>query len=289
MNWYWILGWLPSIFAVVGNAFVFCLICSRRKLRRAVPNLFIMSLALADLGVGLSFFPAHFICGFLFSSCVRRIAEDIAVFMIYSSTASICAMTLDRYLAIVKPFTYATVMTRRRVLYLIASSWVVPLISFFVPSFCTSLGGCSINRKVTIITWTTMFEFIPCVVLILATVKIVSSVKKYYHEFANLQFQLRYNEPSRKSVRFPKLSTARVIVTVVICFLVCYSLEFYSSICFFTKLCKFTDDLFKAVVFLIVTNSAINPIAYALLKRDIQREMRTLFFKGKQSTATSAV
>ena len=44
MNWYWILGWIPSIFAIFGNSFIIYLICTSRKLR-TVPNCFILSLA----------------------------------------------------------------------------------------------------------------------------------------------------------------------------------------------------------------------------------------------------
>lgn len=279
MNWFWILGWLSSVFAIVGNALVVCLILTRRKLRTN-PNFFIVSLAFADLGVGACYFPAQFLCDYLSLKCFKGI-YDIAVFMIFCSTASLCSMTLDRYLAIVKPFSYATVMTRRRVLYLIATSWVVPFMVYFVPSFCNSLGRCSINHEVTVIIWTSMFEFIPCVVLVIATVKIVSSVRKYYQRMENLHSQLRYNEPRRKAPRLPKLSTAHVIITVVICFLVCYSFEVCSSLCYFTKLCKITDNLLKVVFFLVATNSAMNPFAYALLKKDIQRELKALLFRTK--------
>lgn len=88
------------------------------------------------------------LCHFLPSPCLRSVADDIAVFMIYSSTTGLCMMAFDRYLAIVKSLTYTTLMTRRRALYLVASSWLVPLLAYFVPALCTRLNGCSINRKV---------------------------------------------------------------------------------------------------------------------------------------------
>ena len=285
MNWYWILGWIPSTLAIFGNSFVIYLICTRRKLR-TIPNYFILSLALADFGVGACYFPAHFICKFGPLTCHRSVADDIAVFMIYSSTTSLCTMTLDRYLAIVRPLIYTTLMTRRRALYLMAASWLVPLLAYFVPSLCASLRGCSINFKLTVIIWTSMFEFIPCVVLLLVTVKILTTAKKHSREFTRLDSQLRFNAPSHKGQQGPKLSTARVIVTVVAIFLACYSLEVYSSLCYFTKLCKITDDLVSVVFFLVVTNSAANPIAYALFKRDIKRELKSVFCK-KTLSATS--
>lgn len=286
MNWYWILGWIPSTLAILGNGFVIYLICTRRRLK-TVPNRFVLALAVADFGVGACFFPAHFMCNFFLSNCNSSIAGDIAVLMIYSSTANLCAMTIDRYVAIVRPLTYTALMTRRCADYLIAFSWFVPLTAYFAPAFCTSLHGCSINLKVTVIIWTSMFEFIPCVLLLLVTVKIISTARKHCRQLVKLDSQLRYNKPDHKGQR--TVSSARVIGTVVAIFIACYALEVYSSLCYFTKLCEATEDLNRAVFFLVVTNSAANPIAYALFKRDIKKELRNTFRLKKKSIYSSKV
>lgn len=289
MNWYWTVGWLPSMFAIFGNAFVIFLICTRRKLKTN-PNCFILSLALADFGVGACCFPVQFICNFFPSTCLGGVTEDIVVLMIYSSTTSLCTLTIDRYLAIVKPLTYTTLMTRTRVLHLIALSWLVTLMAYFVPALCTTLSGCTINQKVTVVIWTSLFEFIPCVVLFLVTVKIILTTTKHHRQLSNLDSQLRYNEPSYKCQRHRKMSTAHVIVTVVCIFLLCYSVEVYSSLCYFTSLCSVSEDLFHVVFFLVATNSAANPIAYALLKSDIQRELRNLCcIRTKSTTVTTKI
>ena len=155
-------------------------------------------------------------------------------------------------MAAVKPLTYTTFMTKRHVLYLIAFSWFVPLMAYFVPALCTSLHVCNINLKVTVVMWTTMFEFIPCVVLLLVTVKIAATARKHHQQLTRLDSQLRYNEPSHKGHRIHTTSTVCVIVAVVTIFLVCYSVEVYSSLCYFTDLCKITDDLLHVVFFLVV-------------------------------------
>ena len=85
----------------VGNALVVCLILTQTKLRTN-PNFFIVPMALAELGVGACYFPAQFLCNYLSLKFSKGI-YDIAVFMIFCSTANLCSMTLDRYLAIVKP------------------------------------------------------------------------------------------------------------------------------------------------------------------------------------------
>ena len=286
MNWYWILGWIPSTLAIFGNGFVIYLIYTRRRLH-TIANGFILSLALADLGVGACYFPANFICEFSPRACLQSVADDIAVAMIYSSTSCLCVMAIDRYLAIVRPLSYMTLMTRKRAFCLMTLSWLIPFTTYFIPGLCTSLHRCSINRNITVVIWTTMFEFIPCAVLLFITVKIISIARDHRQQTTRLDTQLRFNEPKDKSYKIHTWTPARVIITVVAIFLVCYSLEVCSSLCYFTDLCTFSDDLFNAVRFLVVTNSAGNPIAYALLKRDIKRELKEVLWEKNDANVVA--
>ena len=128
-----------------------------------------------------------------------------------------------------------------------------------------------------------MFEFIPCVLLLTVTSKIIITAKRHCRQLAKMNNQLQHNQPNHKDQK--GVSSARVIATVVAIFIACYALEVYSSLCHFTKFCELTKDLRSAVFFLVVTNSAANPIAYALYKRDIKRELRKTFCKGRSTTA----
>ena len=62
-TWFWILGWVLSILAIIGNGFTIFLVCSRRNLRTKT-NAFIFSLVVADFCVGLSVIPSLFLCDF---------------------------------------------------------------------------------------------------------------------------------------------------------------------------------------------------------------------------------
>ena len=290
-SWYWNVGWLPSLLAVVGNGFVIYLILARRVLR-TTSNRFVLSLAIADFSVGACYYPGQAICHFVLSSCNVMIRDDIAVLMIYASVCNLFAMALDHHIAITRPLHYTLLMTAKRVTFVTAAAWIIPLSFYFIPSVCASLGLFRIDFKVSVIIWTTMFEFIPCLVLLLATMQTVITSQKHSRRDTLLNMQLRHNQPNMKRLR--SASFTKVITTVVVTFLICYSVEAYSSFCHFTSLCTMNQDLYNVVRFLVIINSAINPVAYALLKRDIKKELRKMIrqkpvWKIRNSERTTSV
>ena len=58
-TWFWVLGWFLSILTMVVNGFVIFLVCSKRQLRTKT-NAFVVSLAVADFGVGIIAVPSLF-------------------------------------------------------------------------------------------------------------------------------------------------------------------------------------------------------------------------------------
>ena len=273
-SWYWVTGWLPSLLAVVGNGLVIYLILARPELR-TTNNRFLLSLAIADFCVGACFYPGHAICHFLLTSCNEMIRDDIAVLMIFSSVSNLCAMTLDRYIAIVRPLHYMSLMTARKATILTAVAWMIPLLTYFVPSVCASLGFFSIDFGISVIVWTTIFEFVPCTVLLLATTHAVVISRRHFRRDAQLNSQIRYNRPHLRRRR--SSYSATLIATVVAIFLACYAVEVYSSFCYFTEWCVMNKNLYSVVRFLVIVNSAANPITYALLKRDMRKELDKIF------------
>lgn len=290
-SWYWNVGWLPSLLAVVGNSLVIYLILSRRILRTTA-NRFVLSLAIADFSVGACFYPGQAICHFVLTSCHLAVRDDIAVLMIYASVCNLFTMTLDHYIAIIRPLRYTFLMTPRRVTVVTAAAWIIPLSVYFIPSICVSVGLFRVDFKVSVIIWSTLFEVIPCLVLLLATVQTLITSRKHSRRDRLLNTQLRHNQPNIKRPR--SASSTKVITTVVVTFLMCYAVEVYSSFCHFTSLCTMHQNLYNVVRFLVITNSAINPIAYALLKRDIKMELHKMFrqkpvWKRRSSERTTSV
>ena len=60
-TWVWVLGWFLSILTMVVDGFVIFLVCTKRQLRTKT-NAIVVSLAVADFGVGMIAVPSHFFC-----------------------------------------------------------------------------------------------------------------------------------------------------------------------------------------------------------------------------------
>ena len=125
--WSRITGWLLTAIIIIGNGLVIYLITTRPKLK-TTSNWFVLSLAVADFAFGVTYFPRLSVCRIYDEICIANviiIAYSTGVFLMCASVMNLCVLTLDHYLAIVKPMRYITFMTTKRVALLISAAWGV--------------------------------------------------------------------------------------------------------------------------------------------------------------------
>ncbi|XP_001357582.3 5-hydroxytryptamine receptor 1 [Drosophila persimilis] len=112
---------------VVGNVLVCIAVCMVRKLRRPC-NYLLVSLALSDLCVALLVMPMALLYEVLEKWNFGPLLCDIWVsFDVLCCTASIlnlCAISVDRYLAITKPLEYGVKRTPRRMMLCVMVVWL---------------------------------------------------------------------------------------------------------------------------------------------------------------------
>ncbi|XP_071441602.1 5-hydroxytryptamine receptor 1-like, partial [Hetaerina americana] len=112
---------------VVGNILVCVAVCLVRKLRRPC-NYLLVSLAVSDLCVALLVMPMALLYEVLGRWSFGPVVCDLWVsFDVLSCTASIlnlCAISVDRYLAITKPLEYGVKRTPRRMLCCVSLVWL---------------------------------------------------------------------------------------------------------------------------------------------------------------------
>ena len=272
-TWFWVLGWFLSILTMAVNGFVIFLVCSKRHLRTKT-NAFVVSLAVADFGVGMIFVPSLFFCS-LATQCTleRSVVIFLKVFIIYTSGTNLVGLVLERYIAVVKPLKYLTFMKRRRVIQMVLTSWGIPFL-FILTTMSIKLSG--IDRAGTIGGYLhLLFEVILCVYLIFF---LASMFFVIYSRDRTLSKKLQFNHVVARAKTQNKASAVKWVALITCVFLSCYGIMMRCSLLFLTgQSCN--DYHFK--ISLQVINSGINPIPYAFFKRDIQQECKRLLFRRR--------
>ncbi|KAL1449644.1 hypothetical protein WDU94_002130 [Cyamophila willieti] len=124
------------ITAILGNLLVIISVIKHRKLR-IITNYFVVSLAFADLLVALCVMPFNAIVSLTNKWYFGYFMCDVwNSFDVYFSTASIlhlCCISVDRYVAIVKPLQYPIIMNQNTVLLMLSNVWILPGIISFTP------------------------------------------------------------------------------------------------------------------------------------------------------------
>lgn len=130
-----ILG-LINIIVIVGNLLVAIAVFASAKLHTAT-NYLIVSLAVSDLLVGLAVLPYSislevlelWIFGEIW--CQAWLAVDVC--LCTASILNLCAISIDRYLAITRPVHYRSIMSNSRLKLLIFAVWALAIIICFPP------------------------------------------------------------------------------------------------------------------------------------------------------------
>ena len=269
--WFWILGWCLSILTMFGNGFIIFVVSRKRHLRTKT-NAFIVSLAVADFCVGLTAVPLLFFCE-MAGHCNWMLTYIRGLF-VYESAVNLCSLVLDRYIAIVKPLTYLTFMKRRRVIQMVSLSWAIPIaFSSFVMLF---RGFYSLNVPVVvnILSWFYIFfELILCGIVIFCFISMLRVVWSHAQSTRGLAKQLQFNH--RVSLKTSEKAAVKMMAIVIGLFLICYGIFLRCSLVLLFNDPKICYDV-QYKVPILVLNSAVNPLAYAIFKRDIKQEFKRM-------------
>ena len=276
-----VIGWPLTAVTVVGNGLVIYLITTRRKLKTTT-NWFVLSLSVADFGVGAVYFPRFSICQINSESgCLDTLVitgYSLGIFFIYGSMTNLFALTLDRYVAIVKPLRYIPVMTTRRIAQLVAAAWAVAAtlsVSFlliFLQSFTQEAQD--ILKKITCIGCTFLGVGVG-VFLVFASIEVFRIARRMARRSTALVSQLHFNYRIHHKVLEPReVAVSKMIGTLVAFFVASSLLDVYITSCWCVGLCSEPTETLKVVqVLLIVANSAANPVVYAFFKREFRKEL----------------
>ena len=268
------------------------LLFKNRRLHSAPANKFVLSLAMADFGVGIAVFPSSYFCIEDSMPCNSRVYMAFYWFFLHSSVTNLCTLTLDRYIAIVHPLKYNLSMTERRPAMVIFISWLIA----FAISLSLLLGVYATTSDTALsvirLTGVSAFDVVCCALLFYAVVRILvaraQSHKEAEETARELQVQFTHPSTNNANSRRPrnKHNTAPFLIAIVAFFLGCYMVVNYLVLCITFSCHNVYDKAGLILILFLVLNSAVNPLVYAFLKKDIKKEIIKLICQ-RRNTSTS--
>ncbi|XP_060870306.1 octopamine receptor [Metopolophium dirhodum] len=178
------------VITVFGNILVIMSVVQYPPLR-SVPNIFIVSLAVADLTVAIGVLPLNVVYNvtgvWLFGGVVCKLWLTCDVLCCTASILNLCAIALDRYRAITQPIAYAQKRTVSRVMWTVALVWIAsavisspPLIGWNDwPDVFDEHTACALTTHPGYVVYSSMGSFyIPLVVMSITYLRIYVATRR---------------------------------------------------------------------------------------------------------------
>ncbi|XP_049914941.1 trace amine-associated receptor 1-like [Epinephelus moara] len=259
-----------SVVTVCGNLLVIISIIYFKQLHTPTNSL-ILSLAVADLLVGVVVFPLSM--AFSLSSCLHyehlfcKVREGFDITLSTASILNLCCISIDRYYAVCQPLTYRTKINGRVVVVMILVSWSASAsvtISLMVHDLHQE--RCKENcflHVLLINTFGIISSFYGPVIIVLSIyLKIFVVAQRQAHSIRNTTCQ---SSKSGTTISKNERKATKTLAIVLGAFLMCwtpymivFSLKTLNPIFVSVPL-----PLFETLNWLALSNSMLNPFIYA--------------------------
>ncbi|XP_078357110.1 adenosine receptor A2b-like [Oculina patagonica] len=259
-----------SVLIVVSN-FCVCFLVYLKKALRTNTNWLMVSLAVSDILTGGVLLPVYLV------KPTSIVTGYLVSIILLSGVANLCAVTYDRYVAVMKPLEYpsrAPKILKRSIIL----SWLLSIVYSLLPLFWDT-NPALIIHKAYMVCLQFFGIIVPYIFITFAYVRIFKQVRRSLAMKKNLKsFRVHKNERKQISA---DAKVAKVFSIVASAFLLCW----LPIICITTariinRIDVIPYALFIVSLFTVATGSLVNPLMYAFLKPDFKMAIRDCFLKS---------
>ena len=260
-----------SVLIVVSNSSVCVLVCVNKTLRTYTNGL-VLSLAVSDILTGGVLLPL------LLIKSTSVVTDYLISIILLSGVANVCAVTYDRYVAIMKPLHYpyhAPTFFKRA----IAISWMIPVIYSLLALMWHADPTLTIHKAYMVVL-EVLGVVVPYICITFAYVRIFRQVQRSLtmrrdFEYARKQRNYRGRISSDAQV-------AKVFCIVSMTFLLSWLPILYMTTAgvILNRFEIVPDALRTVSFFTVATSSLVNPLMYAFHKPDFKAVIRNFCRKN---------
>ncbi|XP_069668988.1 uncharacterized protein [Periplaneta americana] len=288
---------LVAVFAVVGNALVILVFYRERRLRRRT-NYYIVSLAIADLLVGMLGIPFAILASMGLPRNLYACLFTVSLLVVLCTISIFClvAVSVDRYWAILHPMGYSRNVRTKTAIGIICVCWVSGTLVGFLPL----LGWHNTANEMEVeCLFTKVMDYNYLVFLYFATIIAPALLLAafYAHIYRVVLKQLRQivtmNPTGGRSpastggsgtmlrmlgaAQKREVKATQNLSIIVLFFIICW-IPLYTINCVqaFCQDCVIPLPLTNFCIILSHANSAVNPLLYAYHLRDFRAALKNL-------------
>lgn len=288
---------LLAVVIVAGNSLVIASVICNRRLQTKT-SAFITSLAIGDLMIGLIVMPLIVV-----SNTVGPFVENgltychvtisLTITLMFNSVANLGAVTFDRFLAVVIPLRYKSVMTKRVIFPIIAFLWIFSTIFGFIPFmgwrtvippkhssglFCQVPLNLAQGYIITVC----VVALFPSIFVLAAYIKIFKTACHHELRIAAAVNSVFRNQNDPKLNIIKETKAAKMVALVLGTFIFTWAPLFVIMIVDTTLNNTVNSYVYAGGVIFATLNSALNPLLYASMNSEFRDTFKMFLTCGKR-------
>ena len=293
---FWILYGSAGVVILTGNLFTFLVFVTTKRLRRSYMNIFLVSLAVADIMMALLVVPGYAAfcngsCRYPFSKHCWLMAglKDIAF---GGTVLNLAAISFDRFLAVLRPLRYQIYMTRRSVCIILVGVWVLSSIIALIRNAWLHTESEEEAKKIdkiynSILIFT--FAFLPILVIFGVNVRIIQAIRRQDRRVGqerNSSVRGRITTVEREArieITKAKKGTISCVLVVFVFLFSWLPLAFVNFSFVFGRADLVSDVLVKIAWLCLFVQSSANPFIYSFYRSDFRQAGLALICRRKST------